>query len=109
MGADRSPTPAALCADNLTLAEMERYQVWNRAAVPVVAAAGVPVLRIWRSSALSWDEHVGGGDCTHWCLPGLPDAWAPQLYRELTDAFARPAHRNEFKAASGNWWRPRAD
>lgn len=22
-------------------------------------------------------------DCSHWCLPGVPDAWNEQLYAEL--------------------------
>lgn len=27
-------------------------------------------------------EH-GGNDCSHWCLPGLPDTWNELLYATL--------------------------
>ena len=28
-------------------------------------------------------EHGGTTDCSHWCLPGLPDTWNQLLYAAL--------------------------
>jgi hypothetical protein len=29
--------------------------------------------------------HRGGGDCSHWCLPGVPDSWNSILLRSIWD------------------------
>ena len=27
--------------------------------------------------------HIGGRDCLHWCLPGVPDLWATALLSKI--------------------------
>ena len=34
---------------------------------------------MWLSSAIAGDAHIGSGDCTHWCLPGVPNLWSTLL------------------------------
>jgi hypothetical protein len=63
------------CSANHTLQEMNEYQRWNQHTNPIVAAANITVVRVWLMTAMLWDAHVAFGDCTHWCLPGLPDSW----------------------------------
>jgi len=63
--------------------EMEAHAHWNRAANGVLHAAGVPILRVWHSTATAWDAHVDFGDCTHFCQPGVPDRWAKALMVSL--------------------------
>lgn len=29
-------------------------------------------------------DHSSGNDCSHWCLPGLPDTWNQLLFDALT-------------------------
>ena len=70
----------ATCSSDHTLTSMQEHHRWNYVTVPAMEAAGVPVLRSWRPSSLAWDAHVGYGDCTHFCLPGVPDDWSLQLY-----------------------------
>ena len=51
----------------------------------------VHLLDITRLSQLRKDAHPGayaspghhGMDCSHWCLPGVPDTWNELLYAEL--------------------------
>ena len=52
---------------------------WNRVANTLLEAHRIPILRAWLSTSMASDAHVGLGDCTHWCLPGVPDLWAIQL------------------------------
>ena len=85
------------CSSNHTLTEMEKHQVWNKASLSKLAGLGVPVLDVWYSTALAWDAHVSGGDCTHWCLPGLPDAWGPELVDILLEDGARSQHSQRAK------------
>ena len=51
---------------------------WNAAANAQLAAI-VPILRVWDLSITAHDAHTAFGDCTHFCLPGVPDAWSRQL------------------------------
>ena len=51
--------------------------------MPIVRKAGVPVMEVWRSTALEWDAHVGYGDCTHWCIPGVIERWLVPLQEIL--------------------------
>ena len=52
----------------------------NRAVAPLLARAGVPILRIWRPSAARWMEHLGNNDCSHYCHPsGVLDLWVRLL------------------------------
>lgn len=45
------------------MAEMRQHEVWNRAQAPLLAAARVPVLPVWESTAAAADEAVGHPDC----------------------------------------------
>ena len=57
---------------------------YNEAINPLAKRDGVPVLRIWASSALMHADHLNPPtDCTHWILPGVPDHWTEQLYAML--------------------------
>ena len=60
--------------------EMVEHNAWNRAGQPLIRAAGVPILDVWRSTSLAWNAHVGFGDCTHWCVPGVMDHWTDPLH-----------------------------
>ena len=80
----------ATCSSDHTLASMWEHQRWNRVTVPAMESAGVPILRSWRPTSLAWDAHVGYGDCTHFCLPGVPDDWSLQLYDLLRQAPLAP-------------------
>ena len=50
----------------------------------------VYLLDITTLSQLRKDAHpstygaAGGSDCSHWCLPGLPDTWNQLLYAALS-------------------------
>jgi hypothetical protein len=80
---------AATCTPH-GAAEMQRMQRWNPASNAVVEAHGVPVLRVWDSTQQAHGMHVGFGDCTHFCSPGIPNHWADLLYNMLK-SLAPPA------------------
>ena len=64
--------------------EMAAHQRWNPVANAILEAHGVPILRVWESSQMAHDAHVGFGDCTHFCSPqGVPDHWAALLVNML--------------------------
>jgi len=71
------------------LGEMQAHHVWNNLSLPAVECSEVRVLRTWHASAGSWDAHLEWGDCTHWCLPGVPDLWNELLINLL---FSSPTH-----------------
>jgi len=73
------PNASATCASGLDASEMRKYHQWNKFANPIFERAGVPILRVWESTSLAWNAHVGHGDCTHFCLPGIPDLWSALL------------------------------
>eukprot|EP00667_Euglena_gracilis_P010361 EG_transcript_10547 len=75
-------------------------QDWrNRIAEHFTAAAGIPVLRLWNLTQPHWKFHVEGAgladklsgitDCTHYCLPGAPLAWAVAL-TDLLETLVTP-------------------
>jgi hypothetical protein len=39
-------------------------------------------LPIWSLTAPRFDAHIPN-ECTHWCLPGVPDVWVRLLYALL--------------------------
>ena len=80
---NRKTATAQPCSANHTLEEMVRYQRWNQHTNPIIAAANITIIRVWRMTAMEWDAHVTFGDCTHWCLPGLPDSWGHILAQVL--------------------------
>ena len=86
---------------------------YNRAARPRLA--GVPSLRVWTMSAERWDEHRGRApgaadaplDCTHWLLPGVPNAWNGMLAAMLATDGLRPLrHRRSMRS---RWERLRTE
>lgn len=73
------------------------YSVFPDIVSEVVANMKVPVtvLHVTHMSALRSDAHVGKWsdtpsvlDCSHWCLPGVPDAWNELLFSYITAKFA---------------------
>ena len=73
----------------------------------VLRSFGIPVIRVWNSSRQHWDKHVanrtahmlmrghhGALDCTHWCTPGVVDAWAALLFQALQKHCPGPHARN---------------
>lgn len=56
----------------------------NVIADSIAATYKIPVLKVWLLSAARADAHVGN-DCTHYCLPGLPDIWVILLMQMVRD------------------------
>lgn len=81
------PNRSSSCVPH-TLADMTQHAHWDRAANPVLRTQGVPVLPVWASTSMAWDAHVGHGDCTHFCQPGIPDLWARSLFEILAKGHA---------------------
>jgi hypothetical protein len=59
--------------------------------VPWLSLGGGEVLQTHELSRAAWWAHShaaptasGTRDCTHWCMPGIPDVWATMLLRLLT-------------------------
>ena len=59
--------------------------------VPSLRLGGGEVLQTHELSRAAWWAHShaaptasGTRDCTHWCMPGIPDVWATILLRLLT-------------------------
>ena len=77
--------PNQAAAQPSGVAEIERDHV-----EPYIRAAGGQVLESHASSAAAWWAHTyaaptpsGVSDCTHWCMPGIPDVWAANLLLKL--------------------------
>ena len=58
---------------------------------PSLRLGGGEVLQTHEISRAAWWAHShaaptasGTRDCTHWCMPGIPDVWATVLLRLLT-------------------------
>ncbi|GJP58183.1 hypothetical protein CLOP_g22656 [Closterium sp. NIES-67] len=53
--------------------------------VTVMKRSTMRVAEVTYMSAMRPDAHLGlnGRDCSHWCLPGVPDAWSDVLYNIL--------------------------
>ena len=77
------------CTTTHSYDDMERHQRWNRVTLPIMTRARVPTLRVWASTALMGDTHVNYGDCTHFCIPGPPNAWAT-LFAAMIRQLALP-------------------
>ena len=64
---------------------------WEETVVlPQVRALGGSVLETHDMNRRGWWSHSYAGptasrtaDCTHWCLPGMPDVWASMLFERL--------------------------
>ena len=61
--------------------------------IPLLRLGGGEVLQTHELSRAAWWAHShaaptasGTRDCTHWCMPGIPDVWATILLRLLTPA-----------------------
>ena len=108
LGATNEPRASVPCVRHAA-AEMARHAIWNRAAAPLLASAGVPVVPVWRSTSAAWDGHVGRGDCTHYVMPGVPDEWARLLAETLLSAAHEEASlRHALRARAQASSRPRA-
>mmetsp|Transcript_48143 Transcript_48143/g.120604 ORF Transcript_48143/g.120604 Transcript_48143/m.120604 type:complete len:417 (+) Transcript_48143:84-1334(+) len=66
------------CLARVSIHRMMSLNGANGAVAPLLAAAGVPVLPVWRLGVqLPW-AHPGGDDCTAWCQyegDALEEAW----------------------------------
>ena len=89
-----------------THAAVPPWLIGHRQAVEraVLRAAGVPLLRVFDLSVslpCRGLGTIGYPDCTHYCLPGVPDAWTALLYAFVTHtpffdpAYARGAARSQ--------------
>ena len=75
---------AGQCDETHNLTEMWTYHRWNKVTLPIVErATGVRTLRVWQSATYAGDAHLTYGDCTHWCMPGVPEHWTEQLLNML--------------------------
>jgi hypothetical protein len=62
----------------------ETYPVLNALANAAAEENGIPILRVYKDSlAAGALAHIGGSDCLHWCLPGVPDLWATELLSKI--------------------------
>lgn len=68
------------------------FEVIKNMTVPIT------VLQVTSMSAFRRDAHVGGWsdnpmvpDCSHWCLPGLPDIWNEIFLSYLLADYGLPA------------------
>jgi hypothetical protein len=68
-------------------------------------------LPVWSLTAPRFDAH-NPHECTHWCLPGVPDEWVRLLYallkaQTVSDAPAEPAdgelHAPQYVAITKSW------
>ena len=64
-------------------AEMVTQHLWNGIANPLVHAHGARILPVWEQTSMNSRDHLGYGDCTHFCSPGVPDRWVELLDHEL--------------------------
>ena len=64
--------------------DSETYPALNALANAAAEENGIPILRVYKDSlAAGALAHIGGGDCLHWCLPGVPDLWATELLSKI--------------------------
>ena len=73
------------CADSVAV-DIE-VGSWRRAVeLELILAAGLPMLRLYSASASYLSgrlSHPGLPDCSHWCMPGVPDHWTRLLFNAL--------------------------
>lgn len=82
----QSSAPRNEC-ENLPLQEtlVTSKSNWrNLVANSVAHKFHVPILKTWSLSAARADAHVGR-DCTHYCLPGIPDMWSSLLIETICE------------------------
>jgi hypothetical protein len=93
------------CYESHSAATMRDGNGWNMHANALLAAAGVPILRAWLPSSMASGAHIGYGDCTHFCLPGVPDVWAMLLADALHSMADRdlPAPSGGPSDANSTW------
>jgi hypothetical protein len=77
----------AAASDAAKIAELERTMV-----EPFIRGVGGDVLETGEVSRGAWWAHTyaaptpsGTSDCTHWCMPGVPDLWVSALLEKLTE------------------------
>jgi hypothetical protein len=63
-------------AEHAALAD--KYNIENRPVLLRFQSARFHVLPVWAVAAEKWNFHAA--DCTHWCMPGMPDLWLRMLY-----------------------------
>ena len=98
---DKTNVPAAneSCVTH-TSEEMERHNKWNAGSEAPLRAAGVTLVSVWASTRDTFAAHVGRGDCTHFCQPGLPAQWAGMLADALGMAMSKSDRTNQFSSRS---------
>lgn len=92
--------PWALPPQDIPLEQLERYEFRNRIARKMIAGMRIPVLPIWRLTALEHLSHpqsLRGGksaDCTHFCpkAGGMFEMWSHMFYNYLEALLAHEAH-----------------
>jgi len=71
----------------------------------VLRAAGVPLLRVHDLTLAlpcAGLGTIGYPDCTHYCLPGVPDEWTQLLYAFVTNTpFFNPAFARAARSSKG--------
>ncbi|XXG70902.1 hypothetical protein AAC387_Pa07g0278 [Persea americana] len=81
----------------MTKTSVKGYSLFSDIVSEVAADVKLPVtvLHVTYMSALRSDAHVGKWsdtpsvlDCSHWCLPGVPDAWNELLFSYISAKFA---------------------
>lgn len=60
-------------------------EVLKKMSFPVylMDVTGMSALRVDGHPSVYGKAKEGASDCTHWCLPGVPDAWNEMLYALL--------------------------
>lgn len=56
---------------------------FNTVSDPFVGNISDAQIDAWDASKTSYFAHLGGGDCTHYCHPGVPELWLFQLTKTL--------------------------
>ena len=81
-----APLPPLGSPGHRRVSELERDLV-----VPYIRSVGGSVLQTAMLSDEAWWAHTyqaptpsGASDCTHWCMPGIPDVWSGLLLTQLT-------------------------
>ena len=93
------PTANESCVTHPS-AEMERHNQWNVGSETPLRAAGVTLVRVWASTRDTFAAHVGRGDCTHFCQPGVPGQWAGMLADALGMAMSQIDSTKQFSSRS---------
>jgi hypothetical protein len=82
------------------LVRNEETDWYNIVATPVIETAGIPILHIWRPSALlngTENEAEGHGDCTHYqCIGSAVALWSTRLASMIGTSQRRVAKDGAF-------------